>query len=249
MYSPLEQFTINPIIRIYNNWLDLTITNSTIFMIISIIFIIIIITGIQTNKKIVMNKSIMVLELTYIKLEEIVNEIINKKYNNYIPLLYSLFIFILLNNLLGLIPYSFTTTSHIIVTLTMSLTIVIGITIIGFYKHSFKFLSLFIPSGLNQGFTKYLIPFIFMIEIISYLARIISLSIRLAANLISGHTLLKIIANFGLQYTISFPYLFIILPIFFITGIYILELAVALIQAYVFTLLTITYIKDVELLH
>lgn len=248
MRSPLEQFSINPILRIYNNWIDLTITNSTIYMGISIIIIILLISG-SNNQKIIINKSFKLYEILYIKLEEITNEILGKKYNHYLPFIYSMFLFILFNNIIGLVPYSFTTTSHFIVTMTMSLIIVLGVTFRGFFKHSFHFFTLFIPHGLNQGFTKYLIPFIFLIELVSYLARILSLAIRLAANLISGHTLLNIIGNFGLKYTFFPPYLLILLPILFLSLIFLLEIGIAFVQAYVFTLLSLTYIKDAELLH
>ena len=133
-------------------------------------------------------------------------------------------------------------------TITMSLTIMIGVTLIGLTKHKLKFFYLFVPGGLNKGGLKYLIPFIFLIELVSYLIRVISLSVRLSANLISGHSLLKIIANFGLKYTISLPIL-MLLPLGLLSLIYLLEIAVSIIQAYVFTLLTTTYIKDTELLH
>lgn len=256
MFTPLEQFKINSIIRIYNNYLDLTITNSTIYMMIAILGIIILIYGSQkNNNKIISNSYIKTFfEILYIKTEEIVNDILGKKFNKYIPFVYSLFLFILFNNVIGLIPYSFTTTSHIIVTLTMSLTIMIGLTLLGIYKHSYKFFTLFIPNGLSKGFTKYLIPLIFIIELISYLSRIISLSVRLAANLMSGHTLLKIIANTSITALTSIKSYFlttivILLPILLLCALFILETGVSIIQAYVFTLLTLTYIKDVELLH
>ena len=255
MFTPLEQFKITPIIRIFNDYIDLTITNSTIYMMISVISIIILIWGTQNNLAFGSKSYIKAFfEILYIKTEEIVNDIIGKKFNKYIPLIFSLFLFILFNNTIGLIPYSFTTTSHIIVTLTMSLTIMIGLTIIGFYKHSYKFFNLFIPNGLNKGFTKFIIPLIFAIELISYLSRIISLSVRLAANLMSGHTLLKIICNTSVtaissikSYLISS--VLILLPILLLCALFILETGVSIIQAYVFTLLTTTYIKDVELLH
>lgn len=256
MYTPLEQFKINSILRIYNNYIDLTITNSTIYMMISILGIILIIYGThKTNNKIISNSYIKnFFEILYIKTEEIIKDILGTKYNKYIPFIYSLFLFILINNVIGLIPYSFTTTSHIIVTLTMSLTIMIGLTLLGLYKHSYKFFTLFIPNGLNKGFTKYLIPLIFLIELISYLSRIISLSVRLAANLMSGHTLLKIIANTSITALTSIKSYFlttivIVLPILLLCALFILETGVSIIQAYVFTLLTLTYIKDVELLH
>jgi len=117
--------------------------------------------------------------------------------SRYLPFLLSLFFFILSNNLLGLIPYSFTLTAQIIITITMSLSIIIGVTIIGLLKHKVKFINLFIPAGLDN--MKFLIPFIFLIEIISYLIRIISLSVRLTANMVSGHTLLNIISYFTMK--------------------------------------------------
>jgi len=225
-------------------------------MLIGIIGIILMIYGTgKGGNKIISNSNIKTFfEILYIKTEDIIKDILGKSYNRYIPLIYSIFLFILINNVIGLIPYSFTTTSHIIVTLTMSLTIMIGLTLLGLYKHSYKFFTLFIPNGLNKGFTKYLIPLIFLIELISYLSRIISLSVRLAANLMSGHTLLKIIANTSITALTSIKSYFLstiilLLPIFLLCALFILETGVSIIQAYVFTLLTLTYIKDVELLH
>ena len=248
MYSPLEQFLIKPIFRIYNNWIDLTITNSTIYLIISISLILMIFHISFNDTKLIKGRWGLLLEQSYIKIEEIAKEMIPGVYKKYIPFIITLFFFILTNNIIGLVPYSFTTTAHFIITITMSLTIMLGVTILGIVKHKFKFLKLFIPQGLDQGLIKLIIPLIFFIEILSYLIRIISLSVRLTANLMSGHTLLKIIANFGLKYTISFPIL-LVLPIGLISVIYLLEIGVAIIQAYVFTLLTATYIKDTELLH
>jgi ATP synthase subunit 6 len=248
MRTPLEQFLIKPIFRIYNNWIDLTITNSTIYLIISIFLILIIFNITFQNTKLIKARWGLVLEQSYLKIEEITKEMIPGVYKKYIPFIIAIFFFILTNNVIGLIPYSFTTTAHFIVTITMSLTIMIGVTIIGIVKHKHKFIFLFIPNGLNQGLIKLIIPFIFCIEILSYLIRVISLSVRLAANLISGHTLLKIIANFGLKYTISLPILMVI-PVILLSAIYLLEIGVAIIQAYVFTLLTSTYIRDTELLH
>ena len=248
MYNPLEQFTITPMIRIYNDWIDLTITKSTIMLLISVLTKLLITSS--YNNKIIVNKWQRFLELTFKAVQDIVVSILPGKSNEkYIPLIMNIFLFILLNNLIGLIPYSFTTTSHMAITLTLSLSIIIGVTFIGFRKHSIGFLKLFIPSGLNKGFIKLLIPLIFVIELISYLTRIISLSVRLTANMMSGHTLLKIIANFGLQYTYFYPYFFVLIPLVILIPVVILELGVAIIQAYVFTMLTASYIKDAELLH
>lgn len=248
MYNPLEQFTITPLIRIYNDWIDLTITNSTIMLLISVLTILLITSSNAFgNNNIIVNKWGRFIELTYKAVQDIVVSMLPGKSNEkYIPLIINIFMFILLNNLIGLIPYSFTTTSHIAITLTLSLAIIIGVTFIGFKKHSIGFFKLFIPSGLNKGFIKLLIPLIFVIELISYLTRIISLSVRLTANMMSGHTLLKIIANFGLLYSSG---IFVLIPLLILIPVVILELGVAIIQAYVFTMLTASYIKDAELLH
>jgi ATP synthase subunit 6 len=237
IYSPLEEFNIYDIIRNNNKLYDLTISNMTIFIIINITIILYII---YRNRKIKNNKWNIVIRLIYTKLEEMNKDFLS--FTKFIPFIFYLFIFILINNLIGIIPYSFTTTSHFIITTTMSLSIIIGITIIGIYKHSIKFLNLFIPSGLT---IKAIIPLIFIIEIISYLSRIVSLSVRLSTNMISGHILLHLIASFG----ILLPLLFYFIPIISLFPFFILEIGVCVIQAYVFTLLTISYIKDVYYLH
>lgn len=238
--SPLEQFEIIPVIRIYNNFIDFTINNSTIFMGISIIFIISIIKITNTNKIIGRNWQ-NTIEIIYTSVEKEIKEMLKKKGYKYIPFILTIFIFILINNIIGLIPYSFTTTSHFIVTITFSLSLFIGYTIIGIKRYGIKFINLFIPSGVP----KFLIPLLFIIEIISYFSRIISLAVRLAANLIGGHSILKIIAGFGMK--LSKWLLFI--PLIFLTLLMGLETMVAIIQAYIFVVLLTTYIKDAEYLH
>ena len=238
--SPLEQFKLVPYIRLYNNYYDLSITNSMIFLLFSSI---IILSFFYNNNKIISNRIGILCELLYLKIEEIIRDMIGK--TKYIPMIISIFLFTLVNNLIGLVPYSFTTTSHIIITWLISMTIVIGTTIIGISKHGRGFIRLFIPSGLNEGVTKYIIPLIFIIEIISYLSRVISLSVRLTANMISGHLLLHIVTNFGLHLSL----IFFFIPLLILFPLYILELAVAVIQSYVISVLIVSYIKDVEYLH
>ena len=245
MYSPLEQFTILPIFRLYNSWLDFSISNSTLMGIIGYITLLGIFTLWNTNRKILKNRYEILIEDTYRKIEEIAKEMIPGIYKKYLPLIINLFLVIMISNVIGLIPYSFTIPAQFIVSLTFSLSIIIGVTLLGISKHKFRFILLFVPKGLNQGFIKFLIPLIFFIEIVSYLIRIISLSVRLSANLISGHTLLKILASFGFK----LPPFLLFIPVLFLSCIFILEIAVAFIQAYVFTLLTVTYIKDCEFLH
>lgn len=238
IYSPLEEFNIYNIIRRNNIYYDITISNMTIYLIIAGIIILSI--KIINNKKIKNNKGRKIINIIYMKIEEMNKEFL--QFTKYMPLIFYIFIFILINNLLGIIPYSFTTTSHFIITITMSLSIIIAITIIGLYKHSFKFFTLFIPSGLN---IKIIIPLIFIIELISYLSRIVSLSVRLTTNMISGHILLHLISSFG----ILLPLFFSFIPILLLFPFFLLEIGVCVIQAYVFTLLTLSYIKDVYYLH
>ena len=155
MYNPLEQFTITPMIRIYNDWIDLTITNSTIMLLISVLTILLITSS--YNNKIIVNKWQRFVELTFKAVQDIVVSILPGKSNEkYIPLIINIFIFILLQNVLGLIPYSFTTTSHIAITLTFSLSIIIGVTFIGFRKHSLGFFSYSCSYSVSQHFSSYL---------------------------------------------------------------------------------------------
>jgi F-type H+-transporting ATPase subunit a len=165
----------------------------------------------------------------------------------YVPLIFALFTLILFSNLVGMVPYSFTVTSHFCLNIGLSTVILLAVTIIGFHRHGVGFLAFFIPAGTPLG----LIPLLVAIEIISYLARAISLGCRLAANNLAGHLLVKIIASitWGAFFLGFLPFLGGLAGFFMLTAISLLELAIAFIQAYVFTLLTCTYIKDVLDLH
>ena len=154
---------------------------------------------------------------------------------------------ILFSNLIGMVPYSFTTTSQIVLTLSLSVAIIFGVTIIGFNIHKLTFLSLFIPIGTPLG----LVPLLVLIELISYLARAVSLGVRLAANVIAGHILLKILSTFIFTFIKQSLLFFIIglLPVFIFTALVGLELAIAVLQAIVFIILTCSYIRDAVYLH
>jgi F-type H+-transporting ATPase subunit a len=160
----------------------------------------------------------------------------------YFPFIYTLFLFILINNLIGLVPYGFATTSHFVLTFSMSFTIVLGATILGFYKHNLKFFSLFVPAGCPLA----LLPALVLIEFISYLAKNISLGLRLAANILAGHMLLNILSGFTYNIMTSGIIFFFLglLPLAFIIAFSSLELAIAFIQAQVFVVLSCSYIKD-----
>jgi F-type H+-transporting ATPase subunit a len=165
----------------------------------------------------------------------------------YFPFIYTLFIYILINNLIGLIPYSFSATSHFILTFSISFTVVIGATFIGFNKHGLKFFSLFVPAGCPLA----LLPLLVLIEFISYLSRPVSLGLRLGANILSGHMLLNILGGFTYNImTSGIIYTFLgLVPLLFIIAFSGLELGIAFIQAQVFVVLSSSYIKDCLDLH
>lgn len=160
----------------------------------------------------------------------------------YFPFIYTLFIFILINNLIGMVPYSFASTSHFVLTFSISFTIVLGTTILGFQKHGLKFFSLLVPGGCPLP----LLPLLVLIEFISYLARNISLGLRLAANILSGHMLLSILAGFTYKIITSGIIFFFLglIPLSFIIAFSGLELGIAFIQSQVFLVLSSGYIKD-----
>jgi F-type H+-transporting ATPase subunit a len=165
----------------------------------------------------------------------------------YVPFIYTLFLFILTSNLVGLVPYSFTVTSQFALTIGLSMTIFIGVTILGLTEHGLGFFSLFVPSGSPL----FLVPLLAVIETVSYLARSLSLGIRLAGNMFAGHVLLKIISGFIWKIAIgsALGVLLIVLPMVILFALLGLELAVAGIQAYVLTLLTCSYLRDAIYLH
>jgi F-type H+-transporting ATPase subunit a len=162
--------------------------------------------------------------------------------HKYYPLLLTLFLFILISNFLGMVPYSFTPTSHLIVTVGLSFPIMLGVTIIGLKNYKSEFFALFLPAGTPTA----LIPLLTAIEFISYIARAFSLGIRLFANILSGHALLHILAGFTYKFVISDAFFILkFAPIIFIAVLLSLEIAIAFLQAYVFTVLTASYLKDV----
>lgn len=244
MFNPLEQFKLISLINVkLLDIIDISINTTVLYLIIFLIIILLMLNMIYNNKLILHNWMILITNLYNIWVSQF-NEIIPKIGRKYYIFLINLFIFITINNLIGLVPYSFSITSQIIITLTFSLSIMIGVTIIGIQIHKTQFIYLFIPSGLPI----IIIPMIFIIEIISYLIRIASLSIRLAANITSGHTILFIISNFGLTLPI-FAIFKLIFLIPLLIAIFTLEFGVSLIQGFIFTILTAIYIKDILSLH
>ena len=165
-----------------------------------------------------------------------ISDTAGSKAKPYFPFIFSLFMFVLFCNMLGMLPYTFTVTSHIIVTFALASVIFIGVTIIGFVNHGVGYLKLFIPSGVPL----FLLPLIVAIEIISYLSRPVSLSVRLFANMMAGHTMLKVFGGF----VISLGVLGGLLPLSFTVALTGLEILIAFLQAYVFAILTCIYLND-----
>ena len=191
--NPMQQFTvkrIGPEINIAG--VDLSFTNASLFMVISATVIILFLFLGSKEKKIIPNKLQLIAEMSYTFVAKMISDTAGSKARPYFPFIFSLFMFVLFCNMVGMLPYSFTVTSHIIVTLIMALFIFIAVTIIGFIKHGFKYLSIFVPSGVPAV----LLPLITIIEIISYLSRPVSLSVRLFANMMAGHTMLKVFGGF-----------------------------------------------------
>ncbi len=223
--------------------LRLSITNIGLYLIIGFLLILIM-NLLSTNyNRLVSNNWSIGQESLYATIHSIVTNQINSKNGQiYFPFIYTLFIFILINNLIGMVPYSFASTSHFIITFALSFTVVLGATILGFQKHGLEFFSLLVPSGCPLA----LVPLLVLIEFISYLARNISLGLRLAANVTAGHMLLNILSSFTFNIMNS-GFIFAILsmlPLAFIIAFSGLELAIAIIQAQVFVVLSSSYIKD-----
>lgn len=238
-HSPLAQFEIHPIIPFKMGGLDLSFTNSSLWMVIVIGMITLLLSVATSRRQLVPGRVQAGSEMLVEFVSGIIQDNAGSKGMKYFPFIFSLFMFILFCNLFGMIPTSFTVTSHIIVTFAMAGIVFLGVTLIGFAKHGLHYFSLFLPKGTPW----WMIPLMITIELISYLSRPISLSIRLAANMMAGHLLLKIMAGFVAAGLVGiFPFAFLLL----FTG---FEIFVACLQAYIFTLLTCIYLNDALNLH
>lgn len=247
LYNPLEQFVVNCYLSIFTPFYTISITNSGFYMIISAVLIYcLLIISIKENN-IIGNRISILTESIYVSIRNLVISQIGKENEIYLPFILTLFYFILITNFVGLVPYGFSPTAHFALTLSISIMLIIGLTIIGFEKHKLSYFSVLLPSGTPLG----LVPLLVVIELLSYIARAFSLGIRLGANITSGHILLSVISNLTLK-IISINFLFAILsiiPVVFLILLMGLEVAVAILQAYVWCVLTSIYIKDSLILH
>ena len=235
--NPMHQFNVYRIgPEISFGSVDISFTNASLFMIISAITIISIFFVGSRRKAIVPTKIQLLTELSYTLVSKMISDTAGSKAKPYFPFIFSLFMFVLFCNMLGMLPYSFTVTSHIIVTFALAAVIFVGVTIIGFVNHGVGYLKLFIPSGVPV----FLLPLIVIIEIISYLSRPVSLSVRLFANMMAGHTMLKVFGGFVISLGIVGGWL----PLSFTVALTGLEVLIAFLQAYVFAILTCIYLND-----
>jgi len=241
MAGPLAQFQIKPIIPFDFAGYDLSFTNSSLWMALAVLSTTVLMMFTMRKKALVPGRWQNVGEILYEFISNMVSDTIGNQGRRYFPFVFSIFMIVLMGNLLGMVPYSFTFTSHIIVTGALALIVFLGATMIGIFKHGFHFLTLFVPKGLPI----FIIPLVFVIEIISYLSRPVSLSVRLFANMMAGHTMLKIFAGF----CVSLGAFVGILPMFVNVALVGFEILVAFIQAYVFAILTCVYLKDAIELH
>ena len=239
-HSPLEQFEITPYVHLKLNNVDLAFTNSSLAMVITVAVITIFLTLSVNTRSIIPSRIQLMSEMSYNFIAQLLNDTVGDQGKKYFPIVFTIFMFVLIGNMVGMVPYSFTFTSHIIVTFALAAVVFIGVTVLGFVKHGLHFFSFFVVPGLPW----YMLPILIPIEVISYLARPISLSVRLFANMLAGHTLLKVFAGF----VVPLGFLGIV-PLAFIVALTGLEILIAFLQAYVFAILTCLYINDAIHLH
>jgi|TARA_E500000081_G_scaffold152616_1_gene185161 F-type H+-transporting ATPase subunit a len=247
MNSPVEQFTIKTLYDINLMGIDVSFTNASLFMFLSIFCSIGFLYFGARKQSLVPNRIQCLVEMSYEFVANMVKENAGKGSQAYFPFVFTLFMFILFGNLLGMIPYSYTFTSQIAVTFTLAAIIFVGVTLIALFKHGFKFFTYFFPSGVPIALAPLLIP----IEIISYFIRPISLSVRLFANMLAGHTMMKVFAGLIIMMGSAGGLLKIgaVLPLLAVIGLTGLEFLVAALQAYVFSILTCMYLHDAIHLH
>lgn len=240
-HSPLAQFEVHtwfqlPQLAGYN----IDFTNASFFMVLAVLFVAVFMLAGMRKAALVPGRLQSAVEMVYELVAGIVKETVGDEGKQYFPLIFSIFMFVLFCNLLGMVPYSFTVTSHIIVTFALALFVFLAVTLVGFFRHGLHFLHLFVPAGVPLWLAPLLIP----IEVISYLARPITLSIRLAANMTAGHILLKVVAGF-----VSALGFFGVVPLALLVGLIGFEFFIAVLQAYIFTILTCVYLHDAVHMH
>lgn len=247
MHSPVEQFTIKALLHLKLLGYDVSFTNSALFMILAVLVSTVYLTMAMRKREMVPGRLQASAEMLYEFVSDMVRSNAGSEGRPYFPFIFTLFIFLLFGNMLGLIPYSYTFTSQIVVTFVMAAIVFVGVTLVALIKHGMHFFSFFVPPGAPKA----LIPFLIIIEVISYFVRPVSLSVRLFANMLAGHTMLKVFAGLAVMITSAGGVAMAgsVLPFLALIGLTGLEVLVAGLQAYVFTILTCMYLNDALHLH
>ncbi|BBD36681.1 MULTISPECIES: F0F1 ATP synthase subunit A [Aminobacter] len=240
--DPIHQFQISKLIPIEIGGLDFSFTNSSAFMVATVVAASAFLFLTTSSRGLVPSRLQSVSEMSYEFVASMLRDAAGSQGMRFFPLVFSLFMFVLVANLIGLFPYFFTVTSHLIVTFALALLVIGTVIVYGFMKHGFGFLKLFVPHGVPG----ILVPLVVLIEVISFLSRPISLSVRLFANMLAGHITLKVFAGFvtSLSAFGAVGVVGSILPLFMTVAITGLEVLVAFLQAYVFAVLTCMYLND-----
>ncbi len=239
-HSPLEQFQIKEIIPLKLGGVDVSFTNSALAMTVAVVLVSCFLIFSMRRGALVPGRWQVLAELSYEFIANMIRDNVGQEGRRYFPFIFALFMFIFAGNLIGMIPYSFTYTSHLAVTFGMAAVVFIGVTIIGIVKHGVKFFGFFLPHGVPWFLAWLIIP----IEILSYLSRPVSLSLRLFANMTAGHTMMKVFAGF--IFVLGAAGLAPLVMVVALTG---LEIIIAFLQAYVFAILTCVYLNDAIHLH
>ena len=234
-HGPLHQFEITRLVDLNLGGVDISFTNSAMWMVIIVAVSTLFFVAATSKAAIVPGRLQSVAEIAYEFVANLLKDNTGTQGMKYFPFVFTIFVFVLCANMLGMVPYSFTVTSHLAVTATMALVIIIGITILGIAKHGFGFFHVFLPSGVPG----WLAPLLIVIEVISYLTRPVSLSVRLFANMMAGHTTLKVFAGFVVALGLAG-----VVPLLFVVALTALEILIAFLQAYIFTILTCIYLND-----
>lgn len=243
MANPVQQFEITPLIPLHIGSMDVSFTNSSLWMMVGVILATVVLSIASKKRALVPGRMQMFGESLYSFIASMIRDNIGSEGRQYFPLIFTLFIVVMLGNALGLIPYAFTYTSHLIVTLALALIIFFTVVIIGVANHGLRFFSLFLPAGVPG----WLIPLILPIEILSFVIRPVTLSVRLFANMIAGHIMLKVFAGFSVGMVAAFGtagYVAGAVPMLFNAILIGFELLIAFLQAYVFAVLSCIYLKD-----
>jgi F-type H+-transporting ATPase subunit a len=241
--SPMEQFEIRPIVPLHIGNLDISFTNASLWMCIVAAAAALFLTMGASSRRLVPTRMQSIAEMSYVFIAEMIRSAAGIEGLRFFPFVFTLFMFVLFSNLVGLFPliHPFTVTSHIIVTFALAAFIFLGVTLLGFIKHGVKFLKFFVPSGVPLV----MLPLLVVIEVISYLTRPLSLSVRLFANMMAGHTMLKVFGAFVVALGLLGGWA----PLAFMVAFTGLEILVAFLQAYVFAILTCIYLNDALHMH